>query len=312
MRGALPASATELGRLSDRLSFLYVEHAIVDRESNAVTVWRADGITSVPAAMLACLLLGPGTRITQAAVSLLAGSGCSVAWTGEEGVRLYAGAVAASTSSGLLQRQAALVSGRRSRLAVARAMYGMRFPGEDAGAATMQQLRGREGARVRAVYREQARLSGLKWEGRRYDPSDWGAGDPVNQCLSAANSALYGICHAAILHLGCSPGLGFVHTGHQLSFVYDIADLYKAEVTIPAAFGIAAAGGRGGGGVRRAVRDAIRERRLLPRIAGDIRGLLGAPAGDGDGEPGDGFAAARLWDGRGTVPGGTGYGEEGP
>ena len=307
MKGALPASATELGRLSDRLSFLYVEHAIVDRDSNAVTIWRADGIASVPAAMLAALLLGPGTRITQAAVSLLAGSGCSIAWTGEEGVRLYAGAVTAATSAGLLLRQAALVSSQRSRLGVARAMYAMRFPGEELSGLTMQQLRGREGARVRACYREHARQAGIKWKGRKYDASDWSGGDQVNQCLSAANSALYGICHAAILHLGCSPGLGFVHTGHQLSFVYDVADLYKAEITIPAAFRIAGVGGGDlGGRVRRAVRDAIAEKRLLSRIASDIRQLLGAP---GEEEP-EGTGVAELWDGAGTVPGGTAYGDE--
>lgn len=307
MHGALPASATEIGRLSDRLSFLYVEHAIVDRESNAVTIWRADGIVSVPAAMLAALLLGPGTRITQAAVSLLAGSGCSIAWTGEEGVRLYAGAVTAATTSGLLQRQAALVSGQRSRLAVARTMYGMRFPGEELAGLTMQQLRGREGARVRACYRDHAARAGTAWKGRKYDPLDWAGSDQVNQCLSAANSALYGICHAAVLHLGCSPGLGFVHTGHQLSFVYDIADLYKAETTIPAAFAIAAAGGGNlGARVRRAVRDKIAETRLLPRIAGDIRQLLGAPGE----EPETGPGVAELWDGTGTVPGGTAYGDE--
>src|SRR5437016_5666384 len=98
MKGALPATATELGRISDRLSFLYVEHAKIDRDANAVTIWQADGVASIPAAMLAALLLGPGTRLTHAAVALLAGSGCTVAWTGEEGVRLYAGAVAASTS----------------------------------------------------------------------------------------------------------------------------------------------------------------------------------------------------------------------
>lgn len=306
MRGALPASATELGRLSDRLSFLYIEHAIVDRESNAVKIWRADGIVSVPAAMLACLLLGPGTRITQGAVTLLAGSGCSIAWTGEEGVRLYAGAVTAATGAGLLQRQAALVSGQRPRLAVARAMYGMRFPGEELSGLTMQQLRGREGARVRAAYRQHGATAGIAWKGRKYDPSDWAGGDAANQCLSAANSALYGICHAAILHLGCSPGLGFVHTGHQLSFVYDIADLYKAEITIPAAFRVAAAGGGDlGGRVRRAVRDAIAEARLLPRIAGDIRQLLGAPGEEPAGDPG----VAGLWDGTGTVPGGIAYGD---
>lgn len=309
VKGPLPASAIEVGRLSDRLSFLYIEHAIVDRDSNAVTIWRADGIASVPAAMLAALLLGPGTRISQAAVALLAGSGCSIAWTGEEGVRLYAGAVTAAVSSGLLQRQAALASGQRSRLAVARAMYGMRFPGEELSGLTMQQLRGREGARVRAGYREHAARAGIEWKGRSYNPSDWAGSDTVNQCLSSANAALYGICHAAVLHLGCSPGLGFVHAGRQLSFVYDVADLYKAEITIPAAFQVAATGGGDlGGRVRRKVRDKIAEARLLPRIAADIRMLLGAPAAEPAAETGP----AELWDGAGTVPGGTAYGEEEP
>jgi CRISP-associated protein Cas1 len=311
MKGALPAKATELSRVSDRLSFLHVEHARIDRDLNAVTIWQAEGVASIPAAVLAALLLGPGVTITHAAVSLLAGSGCTVAWVGEEGVRLYAGTTAAAASSVLLQRQAALVSGQKTRIAVARQMYAMRFPGEDVSRLTMQQLRGREGARVRACYRLHAEKTGTAWRGRRYDPKDWSAGDPVNRCLSAANSALYGITHAAILHLGCSPGLGFVHTGHQLSFVYDIADLYKAEVTIPAAFGIAAEGGRDlGAKTRRAVRDAIVSARLLPRIADDIRGLLGAP-GD-DGETVAGIAVPDLIDDHGTVPGGVSYGEDGP
>jgi len=309
MKGALPATATELGRISDRLSFLYVEHAKVDRDANAVTFWQADGVASVPAAMLAALLLGPGTRITHAAVSLLAGSGCTVAWTGEEGVRLYAGAVAASTTSGLLQRQAALVTGQRTRLAVARAMYEMRFPGEDLTELTMQQLRGREGARVRACYQRWSKETGVRWLGRNYDPGNWGVSDQVNQCLSSANSALYGVTHAAVLHLGCSPGLGFVHTGHQLSFVYDVADLYKARVSIPAAFTVAAVGGGDlSGRVRRAVRDMIVEVKLLPRIVADIKQLLGVPDDSDDVVPVP--PAADLWDGTGTVPGGVGYGDE--
>lgn len=76
LKGTLPSAATELGRLSDRLSFLYVERAVVDRDAGAVTFWREDGVASVPAAMLAVLLLGPGTKVTHAAVSLLAASGC--------------------------------------------------------------------------------------------------------------------------------------------------------------------------------------------------------------------------------------------
>ena len=39
--------------------------------------------------------------------------------------------------------------------------------------------------------------------------------------------------------LGLSPGLGFIHVGHDCSFVYDIADLYKSEVVIPVAFQVA-------------------------------------------------------------------------
>jgi CRISPR-associated protein Cas1 len=306
MKGALPATATELGRISDRLSFLYVEHAVVDRDANAVTIWQADGVASVPAAMLAALLLGPGSRVTHAAVSLLASSGCSLLWTGEQGVRLYAGAIATSTTSGLLQQQAALVTNQRSRLAVARAMYEMRFPGEDLARLTMQQLRGREGARVRRCYREWSEKTGVAWHGRSYTIGKWKAANPVNQCLSAGNSALYGVCHAAVLHLGCSPGLGFVHTGHQLSFIYDLADLYKAEITIPVAFEIAAVGGGDfGGRARRAVRDAIVASKLLPRIAADIKQLLGAPA---DVEDLAAPVVPDLWDGGdGTVPGGVAY-----
>jgi hypothetical protein len=92
MRGAEPTKPIELARVADQLTFLYVEHARVDRDVNAVTVQQVSGIAHVPVATLAALLLGPGTRITHAAITLLAGSGCSVLWAGEQGVRLYAGA----------------------------------------------------------------------------------------------------------------------------------------------------------------------------------------------------------------------------
>ena len=62
----------------------------------------------------------------------------------------------------------------------------------------------------------------------------------MNQALSAGNACLYGLAHAVITALGCSPGLGFIHVGHECSFVYDVADLYKAEITIPIAFEMAA------------------------------------------------------------------------
>jgi CRISPR-associated protein Cas1 len=156
-------------------------------------------------------------------------------------------------------------------------MYQLRFPHEDVSAMTMQQLRGHEGARVRAVYRRVSKETGVTWNGREYDPENFAVGDPVNMALSAAHACLYGVAHCVIVALGCAPGLGFVHTGHERSFVYDIADLYKADLTIPIAFAVAAqdnASGEIGANARRAVRDAISDGRIMERAVRDIRGLL--------------------------------------
>lgn len=67
---------------------------------------------------------------------------------------MYASGIGTSRGARFIERQAYLVTRAPERLAVARRMYGMRFPGEDVSSATMQQLRGREGARVKRLYRQ--------------------------------------------------------------------------------------------------------------------------------------------------------------
>ena len=277
MQGAVPPSSSELFRSSDRLSFVYVEHATISRADSAVTFVKEEGVVHCPAASLSALLLGPGTRITHQAMALLGECGTTVVWVGEQGVRYYASGKSVARSSRLLIAQAKLVSNTRSRLAVARMMYQWRFPGEDTSELTMQQLRGREGARVRSVYRQWSERTGVPWERREYDPNNFGDGSPINQALSAAHAALYGIVHAAIVSLGCAPGLGFVHTGNSWSFVYDVADLYKAEITIPAAFEVVAGYTEGmdiGSVTLRAVRDRIRSEKVMERVVRDIQRLL--------------------------------------
>jgi CRISPR-associated protein Cas1 len=186
-------------------------------------------------------------------------------------------------------------------------MYAMRFEGEDVSKMTMQQLRGREGARVRGVYRKMAKKTGVKWDGREYDVDDYESGDPVNKALSAANACLYGVAHSVIAAIGCSPGLGFIHTGHERSFVYDVADLYKAELTIPTAFKVAAGCGEKddiGALTRRAVRDAINDGHILTRMVKDIRTLLLDTAADNEIET----DILTLWDDKqGTVASGVSY-----
>ncbi len=303
-----------LPMMRERISFLYLERCLVSRQDNAITVTDARGTVHVPAAALSVILLGPGTNVSHRAMELIGDTGASVLWVGERGVRYYAHGRPLTHSSRMLVAQANLVSNTRSHLAVARRMYEMRFAHEDVTQMNMQQLRGREGARVRAAYRQAAKKTGVPWNGREYDPNDFTASDPVNMALSAAHACLYGVAHSVITALGCAPGLGFVHTGHERSFVYDIADLYKAEISIPIAFEVAAQQPENIGSVtRRTVRDAIADGKILERMVKAIRELLLGIGKDGALQevPDIEINTVQLWDDKnGFVKNAVSYGKE--
>ena len=307
-RGFPPPPLTGLPRLRDRLSFLYVERCVIHRDNNALTFSDDAGVVHVPVTAVAAVMLGPGTSISHKAMSMIGESGGTALWTGENGVRLYASGRGLNRSNRLLRVQARLSTNKRERLDVARAMYAMRFPGEDVSGLTMQQLRGREGARVRAVYRENAREYGVEWKRRDYSPDSFDDSDLINQALSAANAALYGVTHSAIVGLGLSPGLGFVHESHDLSFVHDIADLYKAEISIPAAFATVAADPEDAvDAVRRRVRDRVFEEKTLQKAVRDMQILLGVKESEVEHIDAD---VVTLWDFRaGEIEGGRNYEE---
>ncbi len=266
----------QLPKFRDALSFLYVEHVRVEQEQKSIALYDAEGKTPVPAAGLSVLMLGPGTNITHAAIRALADNNCLVIWCGEQNVRFYAFGMGGTRSARGILRQAQLVADERSRLEVVKRMYRMRFKEDLPPDLTIKELRGREGIRVRTAYARASRETGVPWEGRSYKRSDWRSADPVNRALSCANSCLYGLCHAAILSAGYSPALGFIHTGKQLSFVYDIADLYKVDITIPVAFRAAAEECDNlEREVRLRCRDIFRETRLVQRVIPDIRYALG-------------------------------------
>ncbi|MFD8957209.1 type I-E CRISPR-associated endonuclease Cas1e [Streptomyces anulatus] len=309
--GKRPAlTPRHLTRTAERLSFIYLERCTVHRDANAITAEDADGTTHIPSATIGTLLLGPGTRITHQAMSVLGETGACVIWVGEHGVRYYAGGRALSRSAALLEAQATQWANVRSRIAVARAMYRLRFPDEDPARLTRHELLGREGTRVRDCYRAQAARTGVPWNGRKYTPGDFTSGDPVNQAITAAAQCMYGVAHAVVASLGCSPGLGFVHSGHELSFVLDIADLYKTDIGIPLAFDVAAEAEEDvGSRTRRALRDRINETRLLDRCVRDIKGLL--LPDDRSSDPGEDRDRVTLQSDRGlNVASGFNYGTD--
>lgn len=302
--GMIRPDLQALPQVKDRMTFLYLEHCTLGRQDGAITMTDEKGVVHIPAAAISVLLLGPGTRVTHRAMELMGDTGVGAVWVGEHGVRYYAHGRPLTTRANLLIRQAELVSNTRKHLDVVRKMYQLRFPDENVAHLTMQQLRGREGSRVRNVYRAYAKETGVAWNGRVYNPDDFSSGDAVNQALSAGHACLYGLAHAVIVALGCAPGLGFIHVGHERSFVYDIADLYKSEITIPIAFQTAAEAPEDLPAiVRRRVRDAMVSARILERMVHDIRWLL-SPAEESM-EPEE---AIYLWDNqRGVVSNGINY-----
>lgn len=264
----------EIPKFPDKLSYLYFEKGHIVQDQMSVAYTYLEKRIPIPIETLSLLMLGPGTTVTHEAVKRLAASRCLVAWVGDEGVRMYSAGYSGTYSARNLLRQVEAYADPAARLQIVRKMYRMRFDEDLPEDLTLEQLRGKEGARVRRAYAEAAEQYGVEWEGRSYDQNDWNAGNSVNKALSAANSCLYGLCHAAILTIGCSPGIGFVHTGKQLSFVYDIADLYKTEITIPIAFEEAQAPASIPSRVRERCRKTFRSRKLLKRIIPDIMEIL--------------------------------------
>ena len=268
----------ELPKLRDSLSYVYIEHATIDKKDQAIEYVNNDGRVMVPVADLCVILLGPGTSITHAAIRTLCENGCSVNWVGEDAMKFYAQGIGETRKGYHLLHQARMASDDEKHMEVVLRMYGFRFKQIPITGLTMPQLRGMEGARVREAYAAASRKFGIPWNGRRYDRSTWVKGDAVNRALSAANSLMNGLCHSAIVSGGYSTALGFIHTGKQLSFVFDIADLYKIEYCVPIAFEIVSENEleiekR----VRAACREKFRQTKLLEKILPDIDEILALP-----------------------------------
>jgi len=264
--------------MKERVSMIFVWYGRIDVKDGAFVVIDKNGVRKhIPVGSVACIMLEPGTRVSHAAVRLAAQVGTLLVWVGEAGVRLYASGQPGGARSDRLLYQAKLALDDELRLKVVRKMYELRF-GEPAPAKrSVEQLRGIEGARVRKTYELLAKRYKVKWNGRRYDPKEWESGDVANRCISAATACLYGITEAAILAAGYAPAVGFIHTGKPLSFVYDIADIYKFDTVVPEAFKIAASNpANPDKAVRLACRDIFRETKILKKIIPGIEEVLAA------------------------------------
>ncbi len=261
--------------MKERVSLIFIERGKIDVIDGAFVVVDKTGIrTHIPVGSVACIMLEPGTRVSHAAVSLASQAGTLLVWVGEAGVRVYSSGQPGGARADRLLYQAKLALDDTARLKVVRKMYELRF-GQAPMKRSVQQLRGMEGARVKKLYAHLAKRYKVKWSGRKYDPRNWGGSDMVNVAISAANSCLYGVVEAGVLAAGYAPAVGFVHTGKPLSFIYDIADIYKFDTVVPIAFQVAAKSPQNPEReVRLACRDAYRKTKLLSKIIPQIEEVL--------------------------------------
>lgn len=194
------------------------------------------GDYALPFQTISNIVLGPGSTVSHDALRLLARHGTGLIASGDDGVRFYASMPFGTDHSALARRQVEAWADRNGeRIAIARRMYAWRL-GEVLPTADIAVLRGMEGSRVKTLYRTLAQQHGIQWAGRQYDRDDPEAADLVNQALNHTTTALRAAAMIAVAVTSTVPQLGFVHEDSSASFCLDIADIFREEVALPAAF----------------------------------------------------------------------------
>ena len=274
----IPIKRETLPRVSDKYPFLYLERGRLEIDDSSLKWIDAEGDrVRLPIATINALLLGPGTSVTHEAIKTAAAANCSLCWVGEDSLLFYAAGYSPTANTRNLLRQAWLATHPEHSVSVARGFFARRFPDADLEKKTLQEMMGMEGLRVRKLYDEKARQYNVGWKGRVFTPGNFELSDLTNQILTSTNAALYGILCSCVHSLGYSPHLGFIHSGSPLPFIYDLADLYKAELCIDLAFSLTLhlAGVYNKYTVSEAFRKRVLEIKLLERIPEDIESLIG-------------------------------------
>jgi CRISPR-associated protein Cas1 len=171
-----------LSPAKDRWTPVYFEHGRLEVDDSSVKWIGADRtVLRVPVATLSTILLGPGTTVTHAAIKACADCNTPVCWVGEESLRFYAVGITPTHDNSCARRQSNLHASASKSAEVARRMFKKRFPDVDVSTKTVAELRGMEGHRVRAIYKQMGAKYGVTWKGRDYNPDNWDVSDTHQQ-----------------------------------------------------------------------------------------------------------------------------------
>lgn len=228
-----------LPQIKEKFPFIYLEAGRLEVDDSSVKWIDSTGnVVRLPIATISALLLGFGTTVTHAAVKACASANCTLCWVGEDSLLFYASGMAPTSNTRNFKKQMLLAADKTKSLSVARNMFNFRFPETDTENKTLKELMGMEGYRVKKLYADMAEKYQVGWKGRSYTPNNFELSDTTNKILTSANAALYAVISSVVFSLGYSPYIGFVHSGSPLPFIYDLADLYKENLTIDMAFSL--------------------------------------------------------------------------
>lgn len=272
---------------SDRHGFIYLDRGRLEVEDGCLRFVAAGGGVleagdyQLPHQSLSIVLLGPGSSVTHDALRILAAHGCALAAVGTGGIRFYTAPPLLPDTSTLARRQVTLWSDPKLRMDIARQMYAIRFD-DEVKARTIEMLRGMEGARLKRMYELTAQRYGVPWQGRRYDRNNPNATDVPNQAINHAASAVEAAAAIAVASTATIPQLGFVHEDSGQSFVLDIADLVRHNVTLPIAFSASKSFlKRRDENLERLVRtraaEVFNQEQVISKLIDHIKALVGEP-----------------------------------
>lgn len=244
------------------------------------------GDYAIPYQNVSLILLGPGSTVSHDALRILARHGTLLAAVGEGGVKFYTAPPMGQGRSEVARAQARLWADDSERLSVARRMYAFRF-GKILPHRDIAVLRGIEGARMKETYKLAADRFRVPWDGRRYDRSNPNGTDIPNQAINHAATFVECAADVAVAAVGALPPLGFIHEDSSNAFTLDIADLFRAEVTIPMAFKVARKALDDPGlilerALRREAAAEFRRTKLISRMIDRIKELLHVDDGGSD------------------------------
>ena len=280
----------------------YVEHCRVISSKDGLCFLRKEDaierVFSIPSLNTACLLLGPGSSLTNSAARRLSTDAVLVAFVGGGGMPVFFASQSEYRKTEYLQGWSAAWHDSVRRFEIAKRFCRARahmiilswsslYPGKHlaeehvakflAGvesASSITQLMGYEGILVKSLYRELAKHHGIDGF-RRENTKGVVPRQAVNGLISNGNYLAYGLAATALWILGIPHGFPVTHGATRRgALVFDVADIVKDACVLPLAFQCAE-GGVSQALCRRAIIDRLWAMNCLAYIIDEIKASAG-------------------------------------